>query len=50
MIGKVLNNENKGFYDDFIQCMMQTTDRGANIINLSLGVSFLKPKKDDWDL
>jgi hypothetical protein len=37
MIGKVLNNENKGFYDDFIQCMMQTTDRGANIINLSLG-------------
>ncbi len=38
MIGKVLNNTGSGFYDDWIKCITTTTDRGADIINLSLGV------------
>jgi hypothetical protein len=39
MIGKVLAANGKGYYDDWIKCIVDTTDRGANIINLSLAVS-----------
>jgi hypothetical protein len=37
MIGKVLAANGIGYYDDWIKCIVDTTDRGTNIINLSLG-------------
>ncbi len=39
MIGKVLNSVGTGFYDDWMKCIVDTTNAGANIINLSVGVS-----------
>jgi hypothetical protein len=38
MIGKVLDASGNGYYDDFIKCMTDAVDKGANIVNLSLGV------------
>lgn len=39
IIGKVLDSKGLGHYDAFMKCIIDATNNGANIINLSLGVS-----------
>jgi len=39
MIGKVLDFDSFGYYDDFVACMLDAANYGADIVSLSLGVS-----------
>ncbi len=39
LIGKVFNSQGSGTYDAFVACITDAADRGADIINLSGGVS-----------
>lgn len=43
MIGKVFTSTGTGTYDDFMMCIIDAYNAGANIINLSLGVSSILP-------
>lgn len=38
IIGKVLDFTNSGTYEDFVACMLDAANLGADIVSLSLGV------------